>query len=239
MSTNKPAHVRRWIRMAQAPIASGFDRVLIYEFDLLEEHRAFTDRHFTSSAKQFEAQYQADLAEIDEGDRAHFAEHMIDEYTNMVESFPRLQWYAQFLVVYATFEHGMNELCKIVKNRSNFSLAFTDIKDLGITRAANYLRKVADVHSPFTTAAWNRALLLGEIRNVITHRNGQIDIDLANKKSLAFRIKGLSGLTLKQLVKEQEDAEIILNAEFVREAIADLRKVLRDVANYELYKDES
>jgi hypothetical protein len=116
MANTKTPQVRRWLQRVQAQIASGFDRVLLYEFDLLEEHRAFTERHFADSAKRFEERYQADLAAVSEADRDDYTEHMIDEYTNMVESFPRLQWYAQFLVVYSTFEHSLNELCRIVRN---------------------------------------------------------------------------------------------------------------------------
>lgn len=231
-----PPHIKELVRHALTRIASGFDRVILYQFQILEEHRVFTDKHFSDSAKRFKESYEADISGMDEEEQAEYADFMIDEYTNMIDAFPRLQWYAQFLVVYSSFEHVMNDLCNIVKKRSNFELSFGDIQGQGILRASIYLKKVAGVHSPFVTADWNRALLLGDIRNAITHRNGEIPFDLKNKRGLAYRIKDLPNLKLYQSFEGQEDAEIILNTEFVRAAIKTMRKVLGDVANYELYK---
>lgn len=236
MSTSLPLHIRQAQQKAVARIASGFDRILLYEFDYLEEHRAFAETHFLQNAKSFEEQFSADLAEMDEDERDTYSDHMIDEYTKVVEVLPRLQWYAQFLVVYSSFEHALNELCRIVKNRSGFSLSLKDLEGQGIRRAANYLSKVANVHSPFNSPEWNRALLLGEIRNAIAHRNGEIEFKPNDKKSLSHRIQGVHGLQLKQIVAGMEDAELVLDANFVRDAIRVLRKILTDIANYPLYE---
>lgn len=238
MSKTLPPHIRRTQQKAVAQIASGFDRILLYEFDYLEEHRAFAEKHFLRNAKSFEEQFSADLAEMDEDERRDYSDHMVDEYTTVVEVLPRLQWYAQFLVVYSSFEHALNELCGIVKNRSDFSLSLKDLEGQGIRRAANYLSKVAGVHSPFKSSEWNRALLLGEIRNAIAHRNGEIEFKPNDKGSLSHRIQGLHGLQLKQVVAGMDDAELVLDGTFVGDAIRGLRKVLTDIANYPLYENE-
>lgn len=238
MSDLLPPNIRRAQKKAVARIASGFDRILLYEFDYLEEHRAFADKHFLQNAKSFEEQFSADIAEMDEDERHGYSDYMIDEYTKTVEVLPRLQWYAQFLVVYSSFEHALNELCRIVKNRSGLSLSLKDLEGQGIRRAANYLSKVAGVHSPFKSPEWNRALLLGEIRNAIAHRNGEIEFKPNDKSSLFHRSQGVDGLQLKQVIEGMDDAELVLNATFVRDAIRVLRKVLTDIANYPLYENE-
>ena len=238
MSMTLPLHIQQAQKKAVARIASGFDRFLLYEFQYLEEHRAFAGTHFLQNAKSFKEQFSADLAKMDENERQDYAEFMIEEYTKAVEVLPRLQWYAQFLVVYSSFEHALNELCRIVKNRSGFSLSQKDLEGQGVRRAANYLCKVANVHPPFQSPEWNRALLLGEIRNVIAHRNGEIEFNLNDKKSLSHRIQGVHGLQLKQIVTGMEDAELVLDTDFVRDAIKVLRKVLTDIANYPLYDNE-
>lgn len=238
MSTILPLYIRQAQQRSVIRIASGFDRIFLYEFDYLEEHRAFAERHFLQNARSFEEQFLAELAEMDEDERHGYSDFMIDEYTKAVEVLPRLQWYAQFLVVYSSFEHSLNQLCKIVKNRSGFSLSLKDIEGQGIRRAANYLSKVANVCSPFKCSEWNRALLLGDVRNAIAHRNGEIELKLNDKSSLSHRIQDVPGLQLKQIVTGVEEAEIVLDADFVRDAIKVLRKVLTDIANYPLYEKE-
>lgn len=225
-----------WLSSDRRRLAAGFDRVLLYEFDMLEEHRHFVEVNFSSAAQKLNKRYIREIKAIrDAEQKATYAESMIDQYVSVVDELPRLQWYAQFLVVYASFEHALNQLCQIVKRRSNYSLSVTDLAGQGILRASSYLRKVAGVNSPFNTASWNRAVLLGEVRNAIAHRNGRIDLLPQTKSSLAFKLEKISGVRLKQLVPDQEDADIILEPVFVQEAIVTLRAVLADISNYELY----
>lgn len=227
------------MRQNSEKIAFGFDRILIYEFDVLKEHQTFAAKSLLKKQKALEAQVQEMTEGMDDEQRENYYDHMYDEYIEATESLPRLQWYAQFLIVYSTFEHMLHELCGIVKRRSDFDLSFKDLEGMGITRARNYLVKVAGVKSPFQSAAWNRALLLADIRNAIAHRNGEIDYQPNNPKSLSARLKNEKHLVLKQIIEEQEDAQIVLDADFVRESITSLREVIVDICNYELYKNES
>lgn len=227
---------KNWIRRSSGEIAAGFDRILLHEFDFLERHRDFVNTHFANSTEAFTKNFDEEIALVkDEAQKAAYADYMNDEYIAIAEILPRLQWNAQFLVVYSSFEHALNRLCAIVKNRSGFELSFKDLAGNGIVRASSYLRKVASVEGPFQTSHWNRALLLGDIRNAIAHKNGEIEYTLHSKNSLAFRAKSLPGIELIQLIKDDPNATIFINSTFVKDAICSLRLVLSDVANYKLY----
>ncbi len=217
-------------------IASGFDRIILLEFDFLEEHRTFVASHLSAQMKSFEENFALDLANMDDDQKRDYSDFVSDEYTKIFEVLPRLQWHAQFLVVYSTFEHSLHELCNIVKNKSGFSLSFKDLEGQGINRSANYLRKVAGVHSPFSAPEWQRASLLAEIRNVVAHRNGEIPL---HGNDLVRRIENMAGVTLKQLVEGLDHVDLILSSEFVRDAIVDLRKMLTKIANYPLYEESN
>lgn len=239
MSDTAPVVKQSWLRQHNERIASGFDRILLYEFDVLKEHQTFAAKSLLRKQKALESEIQKMTADMNDVEQSGYYDHMHEEYVTAMESLPRLQWYAQFLIVYSTFEHVLHELCIIVKRRSDFELSFKDLEGMGITRARNYLVKVAGVQEPFQTAAWNRALLLADIRNAIAHRNGEIDFQLNNPKSLSARLKEEEHLVLKRIIAEQDDAQIILNAEFVRQSIENLRKVVADICNFKLYKNES
>lgn len=230
---------KTWWKNGHKRIATGFDRALLFEFDALEEHRLFAARSLSRAIKSLEKRVSDGAEAMDEEERDAYLEFMNEEYITINEVLPRVQWNSQFLVVYATFEHLLNELCRVVQRRSGFDLSFKDLGGLGIERSKNYLSKVAGVSAPFQTPYWQRAKLLGEVRNVITHRNGEIDLVAGNKSSLGVRLAKEKHLVLKKYVQDQEDAQIILSNNFIKESISDLRRVLISICNYELYVDNS
>lgn len=228
-----------WLYGDKRRLAKGFDRILLYEFDVLEEHRKFALSSFMSRSHALEQRIDREIKGMTDEDRAEYFDHMHEEYVEISETFPRLQWYAQFLIVYSTFEHALNYLCGVVQRRSMFNLSFKDLEGQGIVRARNYLAKVASVKQPFTSAKWNRAILLGDIRNAIAHRNGEIPFEPKNPKSLSARVSKVQHLVLKQHIEDAPEAQILLSDEFIKEAIADLRQVITDVCNYPLYLHEA
>lgn len=227
---------KSWLYPSQATIAGGFRTVLLYDFDALEEHRVFAAQSLDAQVKALDRRVASVAKNLRKEDRDAYYDHIYDEYVNTQEVLPRVQWYAQFLIVYAMFEHMLNELCRIVQRRSGFRLSLKDIEGKGITKARNYLVKVAGVESPFQTRAWQRVCLFNEIRNAIAHNSGEIEMQRGNPKHLSTRLSKESHMQLKTLVPDQEDAQIVLSPQFVREAIADCRKVLMDVCNYKLYQ---
>jgi len=235
MSENRhlPPHIQKVARLATVRLASGFDRLFLFELDALETHRDFAAKHFAATTKAFEERFSADISEMSDTERYEQQDLWRDEYETIMEILPRLQWHAQFLVVYSTFEHSLQLLCDVVKGRSQLPIAYKDLAGLGIQRASEYLKKMAGVKAPFATPEWQRALLLGEIRNKITHVNGNVPIQV-EKKSLYQRAKTLAHLKFDES-EDKGEATLILDAEFVRLALETLKKVLVDVANYELY----
>jgi hypothetical protein len=229
--------IRRVARLATVRLASGFDRVLLYEFEALEAHRDFAEKHFTATAQALEERFAAEIAALPDDERNGHNDIWMDEYQVTAEILPRLQWYAQFLVAYSTFEHSLQRLCDIVKGRSGLPISYKDLAGAGIQRASEYLKKMAEVRTPFETPEWQRALLLGEVRNRIAHMNGGVPIQV-EQKSLYQRAKTLEHLKFDES-EGAGGAVLVLDAQFVRSALETLRKVLLNVANYELYPVDS
>ena len=96
------------------------------------------------------------------------ADHLNDEYWMIHTVLPRLQWQSQFLTVYATMEHILNEICEIVRRKTNSKLSFKDLDGSGIHRARNYLVKIGGIEEPFQTEKWQRIKLLGE-KGILSH----------------------------------------------------------------------
>lgn len=238
MSDNSalPEYIRKAIRMSVVQLASGFDRLFIFELDALEAHRAFVATHFAETTREFQARFDAEMSALPEYERDEYRDFWIDEYETTVEILPRVQWNAQLLVAYSTFESILQSLCNIVEKRCKLPISVNELGGAGIRRAAEYLKKMASVRSPFETPEWQKALLLGELRNKIAHTNGVVEADPKNQGSLYYRAGKIEHLRFTEGRKAGE-ALLVLNAEFVEAALIVLRKVLLDVANYELFPE--
>jgi len=225
------------VRHDRKRIASGFDRVLLSEFDALEEHREFADSSLRRRVKSLGSRINKMIQGMTEEQRSEYYDHIYDEHVNVTETLPQMQWNAQFLIVYSTFEHMLHELCRIVERRSDLNLSFKDLGGQGVTRARNYLFKLAGVESPFQSAAWTRALLLADIRNAIAHRNGEIEFSPKAGGSLSARLSKEAHIKLDRMTTDDNTARIVMDGEFVRASIVELRTVLVDICNYTLYEN--
>lgn len=200
--------------------------LLVVEFDYLEQHRRFIELQFRQESRDLEERFAQEKAQLEPGD-----DRFSDAFTLLERTLPRLQWNAQFLVAYGVFEFWMYELCDEVQRRSGFELKAKDLGKQGIVRASNYLAKVAGVKTPFDSPEWDRALFLSKVRNVIAHGSGSVPVD-----EKAFLEKLSKEAPHLSLVEGWEDEkEVTLSSEFVRNAIATMRKVALDIADYRLY----
>lgn len=231
---------KSWLDKVRLNTFKAVFRLHLYEFDALEEHRLFAEDSLHGANTSLEERVNKAIAAMEPEDQDAYHDHMYDEYVRMNETVPRIQWSSQFLLVYSTFEHILNELCRLIQRRSGLERSFKDIGGHGINRAKNYLTKVAGIKSPFQdSTSWKRARLLAEIRNKIAHENGEIELTPNCKKSLGARLASEQHLELKKLIPDQGDAQIILSNEFVRQSISELREVLVNICDCEPCKDES
>ena len=236
-STSKTASAtgnsKRWLYPSDYSIARGLDRLMLYEFGLLEEHRAFIAGHFDSRIAKYEARFQKQMEAIDdEYEQAQLADAMLDERYSLIEEMPKLQWQAQFMVVYATFERLINQLCEIVRRRSELPIAVSDLQGQGIVRASQYLQKMVGVKTPFKSPGWTKAQQLGRLRNAIAHSGGQIRRDDKQSIAAATQLKAVS----KSGFESDVYIDVAISPDLVASAIVTLREVISDIANYELYK---
>lgn len=221
-----------------------------FRFIALSQHLDFVNssinqelNHLESMAREYVQ--TLDKCDDEEKDRIYFSlidggsAHVFDYEHSSINSFYQIQWRSEFLVIYSYFEQMLNHLCKVVQERSNFKLGFKDINGAGIERARTYLVKVANVDKPFETKNWQRAKLLSEIRNAIAHSNSEIKYTPNDSKTLCARLKKEVYVELEPIFPKNELAEIILSHQFLKQSVMELKAVLLDVCNFQLYNKQS
>lgn len=202
----------------------------LIEFDTIERlcalGKSALDRELDELHAAMDADYKAFESKDEEGD---YLSHINDEYIQVSEILPCLHWYAQFLIAYSFFEKSLNALSASFQQKNGLALSFKDMNGMGIDRAKTYLIKVCNITSPFMLPAWKKVKEFSEIRNAIAHRNGFIDYSPNDKSSLYSRLAN-AGLELKSETKDQDDAQIILTADFVLNSIEIFKSMIREIA---------
>ena len=231
MTTNVRLDIEALKKQSIRPLATWLDRFFEVEFQQLELHRRFVDEHFEAARTRLNTEFHKTCAGLDEDQQEQYAEFMVDDMQMLAETFPMVQWQAQFLVVYATFEASLNSLCNVVKRRLKSSLSFKDMNGAGYERARTYLSKVGGVEKVFSSHTWERARQLGKIRNLIAHSQGRVDEVSDPKFCAALRI--LNGLQLKPVTEDATEFYLLLSSTFVMEAISTLQTLIHGIAAFE------
>lgn len=214
------------------PLAGWLDRMYEVQFQQLELHRSFVEEHLEAARNQALEDYRRTYDGLDADQKEEYAEFMVDDLEMLCESFPAFQWHAQFLVVFATFEESLNGLCRVVQRRLKSDLSLKDMYGQGCERAKVYLSKVGGAKDVFSNPLWQRAVLLGRIRNAIAHAQGHVDGP--KNEALRAEMTALNGLALKQVGPDDStEYRIILSSVFVKEAISALQHMVHAVAGFE------
>ena len=118
-------------------LARGIDRYPLVEFGMLEAHRAMVEAHFVATQDEFSRELDEALNELEDSDPDGMDildDDIMERNHLLMNAIPRLQWNAQFLVVYAGFERALNSMCDLVKHRSQLKLSYQDMNGSGRDR---------------------------------------------------------------------------------------------------------
>lgn len=110
----------------------------------------------------------------------------IEDVKASYNSWGNIIWSSLFLSIYGNFESRINRICLIIMGNDNIELSPKDLRGSGLTRARNYLCKVAKYKFSISDDKWKLSEIYNKIRNIIIHNEGRLvklnekykDIDL-------------------------------------------------------------
>jgi hypothetical protein len=185
-------------------------------FDALQKYktgRTYTDVHETDEdGRRFgqEIESYGNLDSMTWDMAALFEKH-----------FPNLQRRSALITVYGAFEFELTRLCLLFQNEKHLSISVSDLSGSGITQAANYLEKVAELKTLGGSHQWQTVDNIRIVRNMIVHRNGRL-IDAQgkcpkNETNAIDRLKYIG----------KSDFEVLLEPEFVPEVVKSFRSYFK------------
>lgn len=214
----------------ESRIASSFDRLMVFEFNTLESHREQIDLSLKKAVRDSERRYERERAKSVDPDQGGFLEFLGEEHHELAEALPRLQWNAQFLVAFATFELCLSELCRIIEHKLELPISYKDLQGMGIEQCRTYLFKFGKVEAAIPKKVWQDAWEMKALRNSLAHANGETVYLPSDGKHITSKLKRWKGvsLTYKEVGR---GTRILLTSEFVKFAIETFREVTVAICN--------
>ena len=179
------------------------------DFAVMKRHVDVALKGLELELRDLESVMENELYELKEHQQDAYFSNVNDYWIETAEVLPLLQWHSHLLISYGYFEKVLNDLCADMKKTNEFSLSLKDLHGQGISRARNYLTKVANVEAPFLSKDWASISCLGDLRNVIAHRGGFVDYEPNLPSSLSCRLSNIEGIELRQETMNQHDAQVV------------------------------
>jgi hypothetical protein len=201
----------------------------MFDYAVMSRHVELAQSALAAELDQLHAMMEKDIEGADEHEQDAYFGNINDYWIDTAETIPLFQWSAQLLLAYGYFEHLLNKVCAAVRTEHSYSIAVKDLHGQGITRAKAYLSKVAGIPAVFSTAEWEAVTQVSEVRNVIAHRNGFVDYEPNNPRSTYCQLVGQQNLELKQELRDQPDARVVVDAKYVLAALGAFDKFTRSV----------
>ncbi|WBY39799.1 hypothetical protein [Bacillus subtilis] len=186
------------LKLDLVPIKKLYDQQEDYNNDAILSHDNFL--------KEMSSNLEPD-------EREEFYDIYSEELIYNVELFPQLIKVSAFLQMYFAFENGLNDYCNAYSNKLGANITVYDFGGSGITRAKNFLRKVApNIDEPFKTKEWQQIRTFSTLRNKLVHEDGYFNDE--NVKDFEKKEAIPPGVEFTETSSESK-LKIILKEDFI------------------------
>ncbi len=158
----------------------------------LHDFAGVVEEAFVTRAEALDAKLAEKGDHFPETERFELFEYYAEDYFDLSEELPTILRYSVLTAADTAFEVYLNNTCETYAEVHDKTVRLNDLKDRGIERASQYLKKVAGVPFPDQHPAWAGVRRLHELRNSIVHADGVVPIDKAHLRQWARSIAGLS-----------------------------------------------
>jgi len=219
-------------------LAGAMQRVFIFEFGALDVHRQSVNASFVREIADAKRRWDALPDDTDDDSAESYAE----ELALAIDLLPRLQWSAQFVLVFATFEDMLIKLCKMGHARLPSGKPLGKIWTTGMNGAKEFLKQIDGAGVIFGGQDWECAVDFQKLRNAIVHNGGRIDLEQTPDLSSVlkrFEKGAWPGVSIYRAYTggrggEEALPEAVLTSDFVEFVIEALEKLVREIADLKL-----
>lgn len=188
------------------------------DFDNIEEYVKYNKERLEEEQSVFNDRVR-ELAKSSNGLEEDEKRLLIAEDYFFNSVFPAHLSHSVFNTAYSVFEKYMNEICFSCEGRLSTRIKLKDLKGKGIERSKLYLSKVVGIDTPFTTSEWNDIKKYSQLRNVLIHTLGELNMSGNNHKNVYEFCSSHPHIYLNPEDPESEKIDVKLSLKIIDEVI--------------------
>lgn len=144
---------------------------------------------------------------------------LIEEDYYLNRYFPTCLSHSVFNSAYGVFEKYMNEICFTCERKLETRIKLGDLNGKGIERSKLFLSKVVGIDTPFSTSEWSDIKKYSDLRNVLIHTLGELNMSKNNHKKVYEFGHSHEYIRLDPDDAEAEKIDVTLSMEIIEEVI--------------------
>lgn len=193
------------------------------ELSILEDQVELIEEQIQRGRKTAKRELVARVGELSFDDEAEWA-RLHQEHDFQVDFIiPRILRCPPLVTLFAVYESAVKEIAGLVQKRQGRRISIDDLKGDLLTRAKKYYKHVLHFKLSRSDQHWQQITVLSDLRNVIAHTNGRLDVLSEERRAKILKIDGV----------EDKMGYLVVNGAFLRDTFALVREDLEDlVARY-------
>ncbi|EJR56562.1 hypothetical protein IIM_00494 [Bacillus cereus VD107] len=183
----------------------NWHQVLIeFSIENLNSYVLKMEEFLEKELERFNEEFEKKTRGWNEEDKDEYGEHLSDEYWILAETHPNFLRSSMFVSIYSFFEKELKDLCKFYKKSKNNNQLSSPQKMSKIAKALLCLGNCHNVSFSKEIKEWEKIDgVYREIRNIIAHDGGEIEINRLEEYTSLFegipmKIKSSTGELLPQ-----------------------------------------
>lgn len=144
-------------------------------FGLLKTHSNSIEEQLAQEAREFRDYLEEQAGNLTSDQKEELFEWHGESLSIVASELPGIHRNAMLVSSYSIFEHYLNEYCRLFEGVGGIKLHLREVAGQGVERARLYLSKVIGVQFPPDEEQWNTIKMFSLIRNILVHRNGELD----------------------------------------------------------------
>ena len=148
-----------------------------------------------------------DLEFDDEADR----DFLRQEYYHQVDFvLPRVLRNPFLVSLFAVYESAATEIANLIQHKKDVGVSIDDLKGDILHRSKKYYEHILHFQLSKDNSNWQRLMLLSDLRNVIAHTNGRLDMVSKGKRDTILKSGGV----------REELGCLVVDGDFLKETFA-------------------
>ena len=154
------------------------------ELATLEEHLEMIERQIASGESEAQSNFYTQVEALEPEDEGEWQLLRNERDYHVEVVLPRVFRNPFLVSLFSVYETSVTEVARLLQKRQQKGIALDDIRGRFLDRAKKYYREILQFELSKDNERWKHIVMLSQLRNIVAHTNGRLDVGKGREKIL-------------------------------------------------------